>query len=89
MLKKMLKSAIKIYAAILSPFMVRSCRFHPTCSAYMIHAIDEYGPIKGFVLGMKRLGRCHPFYKGEYFDPLPRSCDCEDKTAASNKTPLA
>ena len=48
-----------------------SCRFHPTCSAYMIEAIESYGVIKGIVLGVKRILKCHPFYKGNYDDPVP------------------
>ncbi len=46
------------------------CRFTPTCSEYMIEAIDKYGVKKGLVLGIKRLKRCHP--KGDYgYDPVP------------------
>jgi hypothetical protein len=45
------------------------CRFTPTCSQYMIDAINEYGTIKGIKLGLKRLKRCHP--KGNYgYDPV-------------------
>jgi len=36
-----------------------SCRFKPTCSNYMIMAINKYGSVKGFILGIKRLLRCH------------------------------
>ena len=45
------------------------CRFTPTCSAYMIDAINEYGVIKGVKLGIKRILKCHPFGKYGY-DPL-------------------
>lgn len=53
------------------PFIGHSmCRFTPTCSEYMIEAIDKYGVKKGLVLGIKRLKRCHP--KGDYgYDPVP------------------
>ena len=45
------------------------CRFTPTCSQYMIDAINEYGTIKGIRLGLKRIARCRP--KGEYgYDPV-------------------
>ena len=45
------------------------CRFTPTCSNYMITAIEKYGTIKGLKLGMKRLLKCHP--KGKYgYDPV-------------------
>ena len=45
------------------------CRFTPTCSEYMINAIDKYGVFKGLFLGIKRILRCHPFGKFGY-DPV-------------------
>ncbi len=36
------------------------CRFIPSCSEYMIDAINEYGVIKGIKLGLKRIAKCHP-----------------------------
>lgn len=48
----------------------RSCRFSPTCSQYTSSAVGKYGIIKGVWLGVKRVLRCHPFFKGG-FDPVP------------------
>jgi len=48
----------------------RFCRFHPTCSTYTYEAIDKYGVGKGFLLGLKRVARCHPWNDGGY-DALP------------------
>lgn len=45
------------------------CRFEPTCSKYTYQAVEKYGVIKGLFLGIKRIGRCHPWNKGG-FDPL-------------------
>lgn len=45
------------------------CRFTPTCSEYTYQAIEKYGVLKGFFLGLKRITRCHPWNKGGY-DPL-------------------
>jgi hypothetical protein len=39
------------------------CRFNPTCSEYMIEALNEYGLFNGLKLGIKRVLRCHPFGK--------------------------
>ena len=46
-------------------------RFTPTCSAYAVQAITKYGALKGGWLSLCRLLRCNPFYKGDYFDPVP------------------
>lgn len=47
-----------------------SCRFTPTCSAYAITAIEKYGALKGSYMAIKRILRCHPFYKGNLNDPV-------------------
>ncbi|TCL76331.1 hypothetical protein EDC14_100284 [Hydrogenispora ethanolica] len=61
---------IMLYQKLISPFFPRSCRYYPTCSNYMIQAIQKYGVIKGMFLGSKRILRCNPFAKGGY-DPVP------------------
>jgi len=66
-MKKILLSTIKIYQKYLS--MGTNCRFQPTCSKYTYKAISKYGTIKGLILGVKRLLRCHPFSIGG-FDPV-------------------
>ncbi len=62
---------IGAYRYLLSPFVGNACRFHPTCSAYAQEAIEKYGVIKGGWLGLKRIGRCHPYSKGDFIDPVP------------------
>jgi uncharacterized protein len=61
---------IRLYQITISPFLGMCCRFHPTCSAYMIEALKTYGPFKGTWLGLKRLCKCHPWHPGGH-DPLP------------------
>lgn len=63
---------LKEYQKKISPlFQTKGihCKFYPSCSEYMLQAIQKYGCIKGIWLGIKRLLRCHPFAKGGY-DPL-------------------
>jgi len=52
-------SLILLYQKIAPKRIREACRFEPTCSNYMIMAIEKYGSIKGFWLGLKRLTRCH------------------------------
>lgn len=47
------------------------CRFVPTCSQYALEAITKYGALKGGYLALRRILRCHPFYKGDFYDPVP------------------
>ena len=67
-------SIIKTYKLFISPFLSPSCRYLPTCSEYFIDCLKFHGPIKGFVLGIKRIFRCHPIkiLGGKSgFDPVP------------------
>ena len=69
MIKKFFILMIKIYQWF-SKFTPKTCRFYPTCSRYMIEAIEKYGILKGSWLGIKRICRCHPWNEGGY-DPVP------------------
>ncbi len=40
------------------------CRFTPTCSHYTYLAVEKYGAVKGLLIGLKRIIRCHPWSKG-------------------------
>jgi uncharacterized protein len=63
---------IRLYQLTLGPIMGGHCRFHPTCSAYAIEAYQTHGPVRGSLLTLRRLLRCHPFCRGG-FDPVPPS----------------
>lgn len=71
-MKKLLIKLIKKYQQI--PFKSHdSCKFIPTCSNYMIEALETYGLSKGLYLGTRRLIKCNPFTKNEYkYDPVPK-----------------
>ena len=62
---------IRFYRKHISPMRPPCCRFIPTCSQYAVEAIEKYGAAKGFSLALKRFLRCHPFYKGDKYDPVP------------------
>ena len=62
-------AVLRGYKRWVSPLLPSACRFYPTCSEYMAEAIGKHGVLKGTWLGMKRLGRCHPFHAGGY-DPV-------------------
>ena len=70
-MKFILITVIKVYRFFLSPLMGATCRFHPTCSAYMIEALEKHGAMQGALLGIKRVLKCHPFHKGHFDDPVP------------------
>ena len=70
MIRKLFILPIKFYKRFISPLLGDRCRFYPTCSDYMMEAIQVHGVIKGLILGCWRLLRCQPFCKGG-FDPVP------------------
>jgi len=70
MLSKIFVACVRAYQVTLSPLFGDCCRFTPSCSNYMIEAIQIHGAGKGVWLGLKRLLRCHPFGKSGY-DPVP------------------
>ncbi|MGH7484712.1 MAG: membrane protein insertion efficiency factor YidD [Thermoanaerobaculia bacterium] len=61
---------LRFYKRFLSPLLPPMCRFDPTCSIYMMQAIEKHGTLRGVWLGLRRLGRCHPFNPGGW-DPVP------------------
>lgn len=69
-MKQLVIILVKLYRLLISPLFPPCCIYTPTCSAYMIEAVEKYGVIKGVYLGVKRLLRCHPWHEGGY-DPVP------------------
>jgi putative membrane protein insertion efficiency factor len=67
---------ISFYRRFLSPLKPRTCRFHPTCSAYAQEAVHAHGVIRGTTMGIWRVLRCNPF-GGSGYDPVPRCGDSE------------
>ncbi len=70
-MKRLFLVLIRFYQSAVSPWFPARCRFRPTCSAYAYEAVSKYGALKGGWLALRRLLRCHPFYRGDFFDPVP------------------
>ncbi|MGL5244900.1 MAG: membrane protein insertion efficiency factor YidD [Sarcina sp.] len=68
-MKKILLKIIKFYRKRISPLKPPACRFYPTCSQYALEAIEKYGALKGGLMSIKRILKCHPFHPGGY-DPV-------------------
>lgn len=67
----LLVSFVRCYRMALAPFFTPCCRFEPSCSSYVEECVQTHGPLRGLWLGLRRIGRCHPFSAGGV-DPVPR-----------------
>lgn len=70
MVRALLIALVRAYRYLLSPWIGQHCRFHPSCSAYALEALETHGAWRGSVLTLARLGKCHPFHPGGE-DPVP------------------
>ena len=74
-IKTILIKVINLYKVIVSPYLGNNCRYLPTCSQYFIDSLNEYGVLKGILMGTKRILKCHPIKflgGGEGFDPVKK-----------------
>jgi putative membrane protein insertion efficiency factor len=68
--KVFLLLALQVYQVLFRPLIGPACRFAPSCSLYAAEAIERHGPLRGLLLTIQRVGRCHPWNPGGY-DPVP------------------
>ncbi len=68
-MRKVVITTLRLYKRFVSPLLPSACRFYPTCSMYMLEAVEKYGAARGIWMGMRRLSRCHPLHEGG-FDPV-------------------
>ena len=66
------KAVIRFYQRHISGLKPPSCRFYPTCSAYALQALEQFGALRGCILSLWRILRCNPFCRGGY-DPVPKA----------------
>jgi putative membrane protein insertion efficiency factor len=64
MLRYITVKMIRLYQLCISPMLGQCCRFYPTCSDYAMEAVSRHGLLKGSLLTLKRLLKCHPWHKG-------------------------
>lgn len=69
---RMAMALVRAYQRYCSPLKPPVCIYTPSCSHYMVEAIQKHGALRGIWLGLTRLARCHPWAQGGY-DPVPDS----------------
>ena len=72
-MKQAVLALIRFYRKHISPARPPCCRFIPPCSTYALEAVEVHGALKGSLLAIWRVLRCHPFHKEKDFiyDPVP------------------
>ena len=78
-----MQGVIRGYQLLISPLLAPSCRYLPSCSDYAIEALARHGALRGSVLALRRLCRCHP-WGGSGYDPVPQ---CKSAEAATDAEP--
>jgi uncharacterized protein len=78
---------LRAYRWVISPMSLPACRYVPTCSEYAIEAVERYGAVRGGLMGLWRLTRCHPFAQGGY-DPVVKSFGYEASQCSQKRREL-
>ncbi|MCB0888069.1 MAG: membrane protein insertion efficiency factor YidD [Nocardioidaceae bacterium] len=87
-MKWLLVTLLKGYRLFISPLYGQVCRYHPSCSAYALDAVQTHGSIKGTWLAICRIARCNPWALGGY-DPVPQQDSAPKQDAAPKQDPMA
>ncbi len=75
----LLQVVVYFYKIFISPLLPKVCKFTPSCSTYFLQAVKEFGPFKGFYVGVKRICKCSPFCDKHGYDPVPINIKGESK----------
>jgi putative membrane protein insertion efficiency factor len=73
MVARLLLFFIRVYQRTLSRLLGNVCRFEPSCSRYAAACIETHGALRGSLLSVVRLCKCHPFHPGGVDLPPPRT----------------
>jgi putative membrane protein insertion efficiency factor len=68
-LRAILLFPLRAYSRFISPALPARCKYHPTCSAYAVQAVERFGILRGSVLAVWRILRCNPWSHGGYDPP--------------------
>ena len=75
MVTRLLIALLRVYQLTLSRLLLAAfgpvCRFEPSCSRYAVACLEGHGALRGSLLSVKRLCKCHPFHPGGYDPPPP------------------
>lgn len=86
-MRYLLIGLLRAYRMLISPLYGQVCRYHPSCSAYALEAVTEYGALRGVWLAFRRLVRCHPWAAGGYDPVPPRQTDsCDSQSSEHSQT---
>lgn len=66
--RRLLRGFVRGYQLVIAPHLPSTCRYTPSCSNYALQALGQYGAVKGSILAVYRLLRCHP-WGGYGYDP--------------------
>ena len=80
--QRVVMALIRGYKLVLSQQFAGSCRFLPSCSDYAAEAVARFGVIRGSVLAVRRLSRCHPLGASGH-DPVPDRPSAPSRPAAT------
>lgn len=71
MAARLLILLVRGYQLLLRPLLGGQCRFEPSCSRYALACLEGHGAVRGGLLSMRRVCKCHPFHSGGYDPPPP------------------
>jgi putative membrane protein insertion efficiency factor len=85
MARAALMALVRFYRTAISPWTPAACRYDPTCSAYMLEALESHGALRGSWIGLKRIMRCHP-WGGSGLDPVPHPAEHGSRRIAEDRS---